>query len=1214
MRDGMNSCSGYIYAFFLILFVLGMISFPAAAAGDQLKDAGQRWAVIVGISDYQNLGDLDNAVNDALDMKSVLINKCNFAPDHVYTYTNGQASKGSIQNALNLMSARAGPSDVVVFYFSGHGDQMDRDLSPYDEADGRDEVLCPYDSYSDRYDRDISDDELQTMLGRINSKNTICIFDTCHSGGMVKGSRISAIYGASKDSPAIDAFVRNDGISADFSKDARSGRYVMLMASDDDESAVDSSRLQNGVFTYYLVEGLTSTSANLDSDQYISIEEAFSYAQAASTRYDSSMHPQIYDGDRYTEIEFASLSATPTPTATQSTPAVDISGKTVQGYLSAGQSAYYSFDIPSGVSFSSCTVTLAGPSGSDFDLYIRKGATPTKDNYDYRGYTATANEQVSISSPSSGRYYVMVQAYSGSGSYSLAETHAGTSTPTPTITRTVSPTVTPTPTGTQSTVATVITGRTVTGYISSGQSQYYYFDISAIQSGRPCTITLDGPSGADFDLYVRKGSNPTADNYDYRGYTASADEEVSISSPTTGRYYVMVNAYSGSGSYTISETTGGSSTQTVTPTPTITRTVSPTVTPTPTITRTISPTVTQNPGGTDITARTVQGSISSGQSYYYFDIPTGSAVSSCIVVLDGPSGADYDLFVKRGSNPSTWIYDYRSSGRTADESVTINNPSAGRYYVMVKYYNGPGSFTIRETHGAGTTVTPTLTITRTVSPTVTPTPTGTQSTVATAITGKTVTGFISTGQSQYYYFDISAIQSGRPCTITLDGPSGADFDLYVRKGSNPTTDNYDYRGYTASADEEVSISSPTTGRYYVMVNAHSGSGSFTITETTGGSSTQTVTPTPTITRTVSPTSTPLPTVTPGTSGTDITVKTVTGFISTGQSQYYYFDISAIQSGRPCTITLDGPSGADFDLYVRKGSNPTADNYDYRGYTASADEQVSVSSPTTGRYYVMVNAYSGSGSYTISETTGGSSTLTVTPTPTITRTVSPAVTPSPTVTQTLDGSDITGRTVQGYISSGQSYYYFDIPSGSAVSSCTVVLDGPAGADYDLFVKRGSNPGTWIYDYRSAGRTADESITINNPSAGRYYVMVMFYSGPGSYTLRETHSGVVSQATLPTVTGTYAIPTTVPPATVPITVSPTFTQTPADGNGYGSIAVTSGPTSAWVYLDGIPARKITPSTLIVTAGTHTVGCRKTGYPEQVRTVTVGSGMTADVHFTL
>ena len=778
MRDCMHRGSRYIYTLFLILVISGIISFPVAAAGDQLKDTGQRWAVIIGISDYQNLGDLDNAVNDALDMKSVLINSCNFASDHVYTYTNGQASKRSIQNALSLMSTRAGPSDMVLFYFSGHGDQMDRDLSPYDEADGMDEVICPYDSYSDSYDRDISDDELQTWLGRINSKNTICIFDTCNSGGMVKGSRIGAIYGASKASPAVEAFVWNDGISEDLIKDARSSKYVMLMASDDDESAVDSSRLGNGVFTYYLIEGLTSTSANSDSDRYISIEEAFTYAQAASTRYDSRMHPQIYDGDRYTEIEFSTLSSAPAPTVTQGAAAVDITGKTVQGYISSGQLQYYYFDIPPGGSVNSCTVTLAGPSGSDFDIYIRKGTNPTKDVYDYRGFTSTASEQVSISSPSSGRYYVMVQAYSGSGSYSISETHSGSSiptvTPTPTITRTVFPTATPTPTVTMSTTVTDITGKRVTGLVSSGQSQYYYFDVSSIRSGQPCTITLDGPSGADFDLYVKKGTTPTTDSYDYRGYTASADEQVSISSPTSGRYYVMVKAYSGSGLYIISEMTGGSSILTITPTPTITGTVSQTTSQTP------APAVTPGTDSTDITGKTVPGSVSSGRSqYYYFDIPSGTGVSSCMVTLDGPPGADYDLFVKRGSNPSTWMYDYSSSGRTADEAVTIYNPLPGRYCVMVKYNSGPGSYLIRETHSGADTgpvmpaVTSTGAIPTTVSPTTAPpaiSPATVSPTTAPLSGGETGYGFIpvtSSPTSAWIYLDGVPARKITPSTLTV---------------------------------------------------------------------------------------------------------------------------------------------------------------------------------------------------------------------------------------------------------------------------------------------------------------------------------------------------------------------------------------------------------------------------------------------------------------
>ncbi|MGC8913843.1 MAG: clostripain-related cysteine peptidase, partial [Thermoplasmata archaeon] len=79
------------------------------------------------------------------------------------------------------------------------------------------------------------------------------------------------------------------------------------------------------------------------------------------------------------------------------------------------------------------------------------------------------------------------------------------------------------------------------------------------------------------------------------------------------------------------------------------------------------------------------------------------------------------------------------------------------------------------------------------------------------------------------YFKIT-VNSGSALKVVLDGPSGADYDLYVKKGAMPTTSSYDARGYTSSADEQVSINNPS-GTYYIMVNRYSGSGSFTITAT-----------------------------------------------------------------------------------------------------------------------------------------------------------------------------------------------------------------------------------------------------------------------------------------------------------------------------------------------------------------------------------------------
>ncbi len=69
---------------------------------------------------------------------------------------------------------------------------------------------------------------------------------------------------------------------------------------------------------------------------------------------------------------------------------------------------------------------------------------------------------------------------------------------------------------------------------------------------------------------------------------------------------------------------------------------------------------------------------------------------------------------------------------------------------------------------------------------------------------------------------------GKALTVALDGPQGVDFDIYVRKGEQPTTDRYDFRGYTSSADEKIRIEPVSPGDYYILVRSYRGGGSFTL--------------------------------------------------------------------------------------------------------------------------------------------------------------------------------------------------------------------------------------------------------------------------------------------------------------------------------------------------------------------------------------------------
>lgn len=63
-------------------------------------------------------------------------------------------------------------------------------------------------------------------------------------------------------------------------------------------------------------------------------------------------------------------------------------------------------------------------------------------------------------------------------------------------------------------------------------------------------------------------------------------------------------------------------------------------------------------------------------------------------------------------------------------------------------------------------------------------------------------------------------------TITLDGPGGVDFDLYVRLNQAPTTTEYDQRSYSAGPDESLQVTPTSPGLYFIMVRSYSGSGNF----------------------------------------------------------------------------------------------------------------------------------------------------------------------------------------------------------------------------------------------------------------------------------------------------------------------------------------------------------------------------------------------------
>jgi serine protease len=90
----------------------------------------------------------------------------------------------------------------------------------------------------------------------------------------------------------------------------------------------------------------------------------------------------------------------------------------------------------------------------------------------------------------------------------------------------------------------------------SSDSDCWYWNW---EYGDPCRICidLDGPSDADFDIYVNEGraTCPGPSDYDYRAITTDSQERLCIDDPDTSEpVYVTVDSYSGSGDYTLTIT------------------------------------------------------------------------------------------------------------------------------------------------------------------------------------------------------------------------------------------------------------------------------------------------------------------------------------------------------------------------------------------------------------------------------------------------------------------------------------------------------------------------------------------------------------------------------------------------------------------------------------------------------------------------------------
>jgi hypothetical protein len=173
--------------------------------------AQQKRALLIGIANYpvESGWKSLNALNDIEYLKNILPLR-GFPVANITTLVNENATKAGIEYAVSQLIAVSGPGDIIMFHFSGHGQQITDDST--DEADGFDEAWVPFDAqarYSPtprptapayRGEKHIRDDQVGKWLDSLslkvgaNGSILVCV-DACHSGTATRSQQLGVVRG-----------------------------------------------------------------------------------------------------------------------------------------------------------------------------------------------------------------------------------------------------------------------------------------------------------------------------------------------------------------------------------------------------------------------------------------------------------------------------------------------------------------------------------------------------------------------------------------------------------------------------------------------------------------------------------------------------------------------------------------------------------------------------------------------------------------------------------------------------------------------------------------------------------------------------------------------------------------------------------------------------------------------------------------------------------
>ncbi|MEP7340863.1 MAG: caspase family protein [Acidobacteriota bacterium] len=272
------------------------------AARDPLwETGGQAFALIIGVSKYQNLAEkyqLHYADADARSLYEFLTSRNGgFRPENVTLLTNEQATRGQIEESLGKLH-NVPKESLVLIFFAGHGEVIKARQEGAEQG-----LLLPYDFQIETpYASAVQMDTFNTFIKKIRARSIVVLTDACKSG------TISDLVSRAQKGRniAIKEFTESDP------DDSQSS--FILTAAAPTQNSLELENLRHGVFTYHLLEGLRGQ-ADRDKNGLVTAGEIFRHVHARvletterqqepenNTGYDAAIPLAIVNEDGLPEI------------------------------------------------------------------------------------------------------------------------------------------------------------------------------------------------------------------------------------------------------------------------------------------------------------------------------------------------------------------------------------------------------------------------------------------------------------------------------------------------------------------------------------------------------------------------------------------------------------------------------------------------------------------------------------------------------------------------------------------------------------------------------------------------------------------------------------------------------------------------------------------------------------------------------------------------